>query len=110
MSGPDLTSFPLREGGSVPRELVAPFADVLARGHGLSIAHLAARGGISVFELLLLLPPPDGVDVATHRRNVCDLTLGQAKKALSDELAAFHKKKEAEAEAEMLKSMEEGAA
>lgn len=109
MSGSDITSFPLREGGSVPRDLVIPLADALARGHGLTIPHLAARGGISVFELLLLLPPAEGVDVATHRNNVCDLTLSEARQAISRELTAFHKRKEAEAEAEMLRQMEEGA-
>ncbi len=105
----DVTSFPLREGGSVPRDLVAPLADVLARGHGATVHVLARRGGISVFELLMLLPPPEGVDVSAHRRAVCDLTLSQAFHALATEITAFHKRKEADAEAAMLAMMEEGA-
>lgn len=92
----------------MPRELVVPLTDALARGHGLSLRMLAARGGISVFELLLLLPPPEGTDAATHQRNVCDLTLSQAMNALAKELAAFHARREAEAEAAMLAAMEEG--
>jgi hypothetical protein len=110
MYSSDPTSFPLREGGSVPRDLVNPLADALARGHGLTVPLLAAGGGISAFELLMLLPPPEGVDVATHRRNVLDLTLSQALHQVSKEITAFHKRREAEAEAEMLKQMEEGGA
>lgn len=111
MTGPaDFTSFPIREGGSVPRDLVLPFADALMRGHGVTLKMLAARGGISVYEMLLLIPPTDGADPMTHRHNVCDLTLSQAMAALQQALLAYHKKKEEEAEAEMLRMMEEGAA
>jgi len=93
----------------VPFDFVKPHIDALARGHGISIKILAAQGGISVFEMLLLLPPSDGTDVQTYRRNVCDLTLSQAVQRLQSELLAFHKRKEEEAEAAMLKAMEEGA-
>ena len=107
---PDFSSFPIREGGSVPREFVLPFTDALLRGHGGSLKLLAEHGGISVFEMLLLVPPAEGIDPAAHRQAVCDLTLSQAMQAMQRELAAFHKRKEAEAEAEMLRMMEEGAA
>ncbi|MDQ8153704.1 MAG: hypothetical protein P3B98_03490 [Gemmatimonadota bacterium] len=110
MTASDFSSFPIREGGSVPRDLILPHADALMRGHGISLKMLAARGGISVFEMLLLLPPLDNADTATHRSNVCDLTLNQALAALQTQLNAYHKRKEEEAEAEMLKMMEEGAA
>lgn len=94
----------------MPRDLLVPHTAALARGHGVSLNVLAMRGGISVYELLLLLPPADGVDAATHRNNVCDLTISQALKALERELAAFHKRKEEEAELAMLAMMEDGAA
>ena len=110
MSAPDITSFPLREGGSVPRDLVAPHAEALARGHGVSINVLAMRGGISAFELLLLLPPAEGATAKQHCNWVCDLTLSQAINEITKAIAAFHKRKEEEAEAAMLKMMEEGAA
>ncbi len=110
MSTSDFSSFPLREGGTVPRELVTPLAEALQRGHGASVNMIALRGGISVFELLLLLPPRDGLTVEQHRRRVCDFTLAQALNEITKEVAAFHKRREEEAEAAMLKAMEEGAA
>lgn len=106
----DSSSFPIREGGSVPRELIAPYTDALARGHGVSLNVLAMRGGISVYELLLLLPPAEGVSPQMHRSNVCDFTLSQALAELQRRLVTYHQQKEAEAEAAMLKMMEEGAA
>jgi len=76
----------------------------------MSINALALRGGISAFELLLLMPPADGETVEKHRNRVCDFTLSQAVNEVTKEVAAFHKRKEEEAEAAMLKMMEEGAA
>lgn len=104
----DFSSFPVREGMSVPRDFVLPMEDGLVRGYGVSLKQLARRGGVSVYELLLLLPPPDGTTVETHRRRVCDLTVSEALNALDEALVQFHKQKEAEAEAEMLRLMEEG--
>jgi hypothetical protein len=110
MTRNDPSVFPLREGVNVPREMIAGHAAALMRAHGESIEVLAARGGISVFELLLLIPGPDGVDPSVHQRNICDLTLTQAIARLTDVLAAFHKKREEEAELAMLAMMEAEAA
>jgi hypothetical protein len=105
----DPTSFPLREGGSVPRELILMHEATLVRCHGVSLINLAARGGISVYEVLLLQPPPAGINKTTYTNNICDLTVSGAQQALDGVLAAFHAKKEADAEAAMLAMMEEGA-
>lgn len=102
----DPTIFPLREGGSVPREIVAVHEARLRLCHGVPLVALATRGGISVFELLLLQPPPAGVDRETHTRNICDLTVTGAMKALEQLLTAWHKQREADAEAAMLAMME----
>ncbi|MCX5762091.1 MAG: hypothetical protein NTW72_11435 [Gemmatimonadetes bacterium] len=108
MAAIDPTTFPLREGVTVPRDLVAAHTATLVRCHGESLNVIAARGGISVFELLLLQPPPSGTDAATHRRDVCDLSVTGALKALTGVVDAFYKKREADAEAAMLAMMEEG--
>lgn len=110
MSTSEFSSFPLREGGSVPREFVLPMEDALLRGYGQSLKMLAARGNVSVYEILMHLPAPEGVDQQSHRRSVCEMTISEARGALEEELLKFHKKKEADAEAEMLRLMEEGAA
>lgn len=106
----DPTSFPLREGGNVPRDLVAPHAAALARCHGVSLHVLASRGGISVFELLLLQPVPAGTTRATYQQGILDLSVTGAMLALSRLLTQWHKQKEADAEAAMLAMMEAEAA
>ena len=90
----------------MPRDLVAAHADELARVYCASLDTLAACGGISVFELLMLLPPAEGTDQATHRRRICALTLNQAMQMKNEKLSAFHVKREADAEAAMLAMME----
>ena len=109
IGSPEFSSFPVREGGSVPREFVLPLEDGLNRGYGISLKSLARRGGVSVYELLLLLPPPEGMDPSDYKRRICELTISEALRTLDNELTKYHKKKEAEAEAEMLRMMEEGA-
>lgn len=102
----DPTIFPLREGGSVPRDMVAVHEARLTLCHGVPLTTLAARGGISVFELLLLQPAPAGIDRDTYTHGVCDLTVTGAMSSLSRLLTAWHKQREADAEAAMLAMME----
>jgi len=106
----DPTSFPLREGGSVPRDMLAPHAATLARCHGVALNVLASRGGISVFELLLLQPAPAGTSRAAYEHGILDLSLTGAMQALSRLLTQWHKQREADAEAAMLAMMEADAA
>lgn len=102
----DPTLFPLREGSNVPRELIAPFAARLARQYGGPLDAIALRGGISLYELLLLQPAPEGKTQVEHEHAVCDLTLRDAKQQVQQLRAAHQAKKEADAEAAMLAMME----
>ncbi|MBI3567754.1 MAG: hypothetical protein HY084_06065 [Gemmatimonadetes bacterium] len=105
----DPTIFPLREGGFVPRDLVAPHADTLARRYGGTIESLAARGGISVYELLLLHPALEETELATCARDVYCLTVSQAMRVMSKRLAEWQARRDADAEAAMLAMFESGA-
>ena len=102
----DPTLFPLREGTTVPRDLVVPHTATLWRRYGITLDALGVRGGISVYELLMLQPPPEGTDAATHMRNICECTVQQAMSVLSRLVVAWQAKRDADAA--RLAMMEEG--
>lgn len=107
MSGhTDPTTFPLREGVVVPRDMVAMHTATLERTHGVSLRALAGHGGISVYELLLLQPVPSDMDRARFERDIFDLTVPGALRRLHGAIEAFMKQREADAEAAMLAMME----
>lgn len=90
--------------------MLAPHVATLARSHGVSLDVLASRGGISVFELLLLQPVPAGTNRTANQQGILDLSVTGAMLALSRLLTQWHKQKEADAEAAMLALMEAEAA
>lgn len=94
----------------MPRELVAAHAAELGRVYGTSLDVIAACGGISVYELLLLLPADGGVDEVSHRRSVCGMTLNRAMRIKAEKVSAAYANREADAEAAMLAVMEAEAA
>ncbi len=104
----DPSRFPLREGGTVPRDLVLPHAATLDRRYLGTLDTLVQRGGISVFELLMLQPPPPGATPAAHARDICGLTVVQAMARISGIVAAWQAKFDADAEAAMLAMFDEG--
>ena len=104
----DPTLFPLREGTTVPRDLVVPHTATLWRRYGVTLDTLVIRGGISVYELLMLQPAPEGTDAATHVRNICECTVRQAMSVLSPIVTEWQAKRDADAEAAMLAMMDEG--
>jgi hypothetical protein len=106
----DPTLFPLRDGPLIPRELILPFAAQLQKQYGGTLDAIAKRGGISVFELLMRQPAPEGKTQTAHELAVFEMTLTEAKGQLGRVLAAHQAQKEADAEAAMLAMMEaEGA-
>jgi hypothetical protein len=82
--------------------MVEPYAAVLQRNYDASLDVLARRGGISVYELLLLMPSVGGREPGRHRSHVLDLTLTQAMGELSRARLDWQTKREADAEAAML--------
>ena len=107
----DPTIFPLREGGTVPRDLVAPYTATLGRRYGGTLESLAERGGISVYELWVLLQAAPSCIVPPGVANeIYGLTVVEAMRALSRHLADWEAKRAADAEAAMLAMFEEGAA
>jgi hypothetical protein len=98
----DPALFPLREGVTVPRDMVEPHAAALHRTYGTSLETLAKYGGISIYELLVLLPPTGGQDPGAHRRRIFELTLKQAMGELTRARTEWQAKREADAEAAML--------
>ena len=100
--------FPLRGGGAIPWGVIAPHAARVAARHGAPLPTIAKYGGLSAFEVLMLVRARPGATAAARVAAVEDLTLTTSGVALKQVVRAWRVGCEQAAEAAMLAAMEEG--